>query len=493
MPRKRDSNLVITIAALSAVGIILAFFNSPTTSLNDSPSIRSKRAALEPVLEEADPEDWGFDQSCDACVSDDECNCDDVDAKAYESDEEPSTRARGRKPVKDVDVESTQAIAALEDRFNKQVNLAEMTNSAGAGVYKTKAYAEPGIDDVSQAVMEHIESLTGVQCNKKLTTSLPQISGTIGSVYIAWPGSISLFGKDKAGLNKQYMEFANSMYDKLQGISSKTKVYAGSHTMAASKFKEVTKRSPVNSASWPLKASMNIGQPQWSLITPSFLKKINPQGQSVNSGNRCFFFWIIHDIARDYRQVIEGSIDFDSFGAQCTIYPIFIKPSAQSAEIADHLIPMMIKGTDANTVVNSDLQGYQIINYDDGEPLFTDAVFDQIFSYMCVVEHNALCRCQTKGWLPKAPKDDKVEAFKEAKEDEPKVTDKPEEDDDEDDGPTTEAPTTSTNDDTTTTRIEFDPIDSCCGRHPFNSEKFDVNTHICCEYVNREPHVGETC
>jgi len=489
MSRKRDNNLVITIAALAAVGIILAFFNSPTTTLNDSPSIRSKRAAVE---EPVDSDDWGFDQSCDACVSDDECNCDGVDAKAY-SDDEPSTRARGKKPTKDVDVESTQARAALEDRFNKQVNLAEMTNSAGAGIYKTKAYPEPEKDDDSQAVMEHIESLTGVQCNSKLSAGLPQVSGTIGSVYIAWPGSISLFGKDKAGLNNQYMEFANGMYEKLQGISSKTKVYAGAHTMAASKFKEVTRRTPVNVESWPLKASMNIGQPQWGLITPTFLKKINPQGQSVNSGNRCFFFWIIHDIARDYRQVIEGSIDFESFGAQCTIYPIFIKPSSMSNELVDHLVPMMIKGTDSVSVVNSDLQGFQVLNYNDGEPLFTESVFDQMFSYMCVVEHNALCRCQTKGWSPKEPKAPKEQVFKEAKVKEPKVTDEPEEEEETTEAPTTEATTTSTNEDTTTTKIEFDPIDSCCGRHPFSSQKFDVNTHICCEYVNSEPRVGESC
>jgi len=493
MSRQRDRDLIVTVTALAATALLVVLFQSGpavNNSINDESSLRVKRDTV-------DEEDFGGGNSC-PCVDIDECPTDEECAESWgkSSDGGELRAARGKgkgkgKGTADIDVNSAAAAALMEDRYNKQVNLAEMTNSAGAGIYRVKAYHNPESDDGSTAVMEHIQSLTGVQCNSKLSEGLPEISGTIGSVYVAWPSYISLFGDNKEAQVNQYMDFANKVFSHMQSTSPNTKVYGGGYTMANGKFKEITKRSPATPEAWPTKVSMNLGQPQWGLMVPSFLKKVNPQGQSVNSGNKCFFFWIIHDIARDYRQVLEDSIDFDSFAIQCTIYPIFVKPAGQSNQVNDHLIPAIMKGSDSSTVVNENLRGYDILDASDN--MFTDNVYERMFSYMCVVEHNALCRVQVKSWSPKEEKvkEEKVKAVKEPKE--PKIEDEEEPTEEPTDEPTTEEPTTSTNDDTTTTKIEFDPIDSCCGRHPFDSAKFDVNTHVCCEYVNSEPKVGETC
>ena len=494
MSRQRDRDLIVTVTALAATALLVVLFQTGPTTVNDA-SLRVRRDT-DPSLNSDDSEDWNYN-TC-PCVDINECPTEEECAESWgksSSGEDEIGRAgkrnRGKGKAPAIDIESEAAAKLMEDRYAKQVNLAEMTNSAGAGIYRTKAYHEPGEDDRSAAIMEHIQSLTGVQCNNDLTDGFPEISGTIGSVYVAWPGYISMFGRNKVAQVEQYISFANNLHSHMQKTSPSTKVYGGAYTMANGKFKEITRRSAATSDAWPIKASLNLGQPQWSTVVPSLMKKVNPQGQSINSGNKCFFFWIIHDIARDYRQILEDSIDFDSFATQCTIYPIFIKPADQSNEINDHLIPSIMKGTQSVTVVNEALRGYDVLDASDN--IFTEDVFERMFSYMCIVEHNALCRVQTKGWTPKieSVEEEKVKAVKEPKEEvveepteEPATTEEP---------VTTTEPTTSTNDDTTTTKIEFDPIDSCCGRHPFASVKFDVNTHVCCEYVNREPAVGETC
>lgn len=488
MARQRERDLIVTIAALAATGLLIVLFSSggqqaPSEIASPSPS-RVRR-------DNGDNDGWVYsDEECElSCVDSDFC-CGEKAASG--DDEEPGLKA-GRKKggskgvPKVVDISSQGVLDALRERYGRTVDLADLMQASGS--YLPRARTDPEVLDNSGAVMEHIFDNDGAQCDS--SRGSPSISSQTKNVYITFPQSIALFGRDKVGFYNQMVSFAQNMHDTIQGQSTSTRVFAGGHSVQVFKVKEITKRFAADAANYPLKVATNTGQPQWGNLVEGFIKKVNPQGQSVNQGNKCFFIWFIQDIPRDYRQALEGDIAISNFARQCTIYPVFFVPNDFNTGVLDHLVAALVPGSQGYAVANDKLKGYSVISLGSNEEnLFGESLKEEIFSYMCMVEHNALCRVTQPAYFPPSLDDERAvddapiaasEAPFADSEEEAALTAAPADYDETADLPPAEIP------------IAFDPIDSCCGVHPYDANKYDVNVHVCCEYRNDDPRVGDTC
>jgi hypothetical protein len=419
---RRDKEILLTLSAIGAAGLLVYFVNGPTASNIDSQVSQSRaRRAI----------DDNFDSFCfDAdCQQDDEDDVlifqnDDCDDPAYNAANfaECNARKKGKGKGKgkgkknnepEVDysnfwqnAEAQSQIDELNAKAEAALSKYHVKNPETALAAVSPDVTVRGFDSIELSGPTNDLFAANVDngANDCSLDSADRVSSATQAVFFMFPQDMMYDSSvDQAALMAAYKSFGVSLG---KYVNDGTKFVVGSYAATGRSSIVEASADSAGAAIDSLQTAFNVpvgmkkGAPAIKvsqLKAKSFLGAFTAPGirnkyfrrSDDGVAQSCQAFVVFHGLPTDYKDFAAGEFDIDSFQKRCNIVPIFVQQSGMEPFYANWAATFR-SASSMYSAAEEGFRGYVLTNPSDFAAN-ADAMANQLTSFACACESRSAC------------------------------------------------------------------------------------------------------